>query len=133
MRRPGPLRWLWYALGGGLPAEHRSWVLHDVTARHWRWRALLRSVVQIAPVALLLYLLLPTPPWVRLMAVGGGLLVGMIFAVAYLDESTEHRAVKAGYPRGTATQIRTAPDEDAELHRRDRRRGDGQAATGSPE
>jgi hypothetical protein len=120
MRRPGPVRWFWYALGGGLPVGYRLWVLHDVTARHWRLRALLRAVVQIAPVAVLLYVLLPTPPWARLMAIGGGLLVGMIYAVAYLDESTEHRAVKAGYDRGVATRLRTPvdPDDDPEDVRR---------------
>jgi hypothetical protein len=124
VERPGLLRWLWYAMGGGLPARYRHWVLHDVTTKRWRWRALFRSVVQILPVAVLLYVLLPTEPWVRLMAVGGGLLVGMIYAVAYLEESTEHRAVKAGFARGTAKAIR-GDDEDEGWD-------DGGATPGSP-
>ncbi len=106
MERPGLLRWLWYAMGGGLPFAYAQWVLHDVTTKRWRWRALFRSVVQILPVAVVLYVVLPTPPWVRLMAIGGGLLVGMIYAVAYLEESTENRALKAGFLRGTAATVR---------------------------
>ena len=106
MERPGLLRWLWYAMGGGLPFSYAQWVLHDVTTKRWRWRALFRSVVQILPVAVVLYVVLPTPPWVRLMAIGGGLLVGMIYAVAYLEESTENRALKAGFLRGTAATVR---------------------------
>ena len=113
MERPGLSRWLWYAMGGGLPDRHRDWVLHDVTTKRWRWRALLRSLVQIVPVSVLIYLLLPVEPWVRLMAVGGGLAVGLLYAVAYLEESTEHRAVKAGYPRGTTSTVRAAADPDA--------------------
>lgn len=135
VERPGLLRWLWYANGGGLPARYRDWVLHDVTTPGWRWRALLRSVVQILPVSVLIYLLLPVEPWVRLMAVGGGLLVGMIYAVAYLDESTEHRAVKAGYPRGTTGSVRAAANPDAvDEEYRDlwQDRGDGDATPGSP-
>lgn len=27
MERAGLLRWLWYAMGGGLPPAHRRWVL----------------------------------------------------------------------------------------------------------
>ncbi len=100
-------------MGGGLPDRHRDWVLHDVTTKRWRWRALLRSLVQIVPVSVLIYLLLPVEPWVRLMAVGGGLVVGLLYAVAYLEESTEHRAVKAGYPRGTASTVRAAADPGA--------------------
>ncbi len=55
--RPGPLRWLWYALGGGLPARHRSWVLHDTTTRTWALRHVVRAMVQLAiPITLVLTL-----------------------------------------------------------------------------
>ena len=33
--RPAPHRWLWYALGGRLPARNRGWVLHDTTTGTW--------------------------------------------------------------------------------------------------
>lgn len=106
MERPDPLRWLWYAMGGRLPLRYSQWVLRDVTARWWRLRALFRSLVQILPVVVVIYLVLPTEPWVRVMACLGGVFVGMIYALAYLDESTESRALKAGFLRGTAQQVR---------------------------
>jgi Family of unknown function (DUF5313) len=93
-------------MGGRLPLRYSQWVLHDVTTRWWRLRALFRSLVQILPVAALIYVLLPTEPWVRLMACAGGVFVGMIYALAYLDESSESRALKAGFLRGTAQQVR---------------------------
>jgi len=99
-------------MGGGLPAANRDWVLHDLTTRRWRLRQLSRSLVQILPVAVLIVAFLPGELWVRLLAVAGGAWVGMIYALAYLDEATEHRALKAGFARG---QVRAVRDEaDAE-------------------
>ena len=43
IRRPDPLRWLWYAYGGGLPARFAPWVLHDTTCRTWWLRHLVRA------------------------------------------------------------------------------------------
>jgi hypothetical protein len=40
------------------------------------------------------------------MAALGGVLMGLIFSVAYIQETTEHRLVKAGYPAGTAAAAR---------------------------
>jgi hypothetical protein len=107
------VRWVGYAFGARLPARHRAWVLHDLTTRHWRWRSLLRSLVQVLPIAVLVYLLLPAEPWVRVMAVLGGAAVGMIYAVAYLEEAAEHRALKAGYPRGALASVREGADAQA--------------------
>jgi hypothetical protein len=59
VERPDPLRWYWYALGGGLPARHRAWVLHDLTTRTWQLRQLARSIVQVLPVSLLVVLFIP--------------------------------------------------------------------------
>jgi hypothetical protein len=106
VNRPGPLRWLWYAFGGRLPIRYSQWVLRDVTAGWWRLRSLLRALVQIAPVAVLIYVLVPAEPWVRLTAILGGTLVGMMYATAYLDEVAETRALKAGFLRGVAQQVR---------------------------
>jgi len=103
--RPNPVRWLWYALGGGLPEVHRGWVLHDTTTRTWGLRHVARALVQLAvPIALVL-LLVPGPFWIRSMAALGGLIMGLIFSIAYMTETTEHRLVKAGYPAGTAEQL----------------------------
>lgn len=105
-RRPGPARWLLYALGRSLPPEYREWVLHDVTTRTWVLRHFLRATVQLLPIAVLLYVLIPGPAWVRGCAVLAGLLLGYFYSAAYLHETTEHRALKAGYPRGTAAGVR---------------------------
>jgi Family of unknown function (DUF5313) len=111
-RRPGPVRWLLYAFGRKLPVEYRSWVLHDLTTTTWPARQLLRSLIQVLPFGLVLVLALPVEPWVRITAVLGGSLVGMIYAFAFLYETTEHRALKAGYPRGYLKQVREAAHAD---------------------
>ncbi len=123
--RPGPLRWVWYALGGGLPPRYREWVLHDVTARTWWARQVARALlVQALPVAVVVCLLIPGSLAIRLMAVLGGVFVAMIYVVAFLDEAVEHRAMKAGYPRGFARGLRdaaTQPERDAAARRYDGR------------
>jgi hypothetical protein len=81
-------------------------VLHDVTSRTWVLRHLLRTGVQLAPFAVLLYLLLPGSPVVRASAVLGGIALGYLYSVIYMYETTENRAMKAGYPRGTARDLR---------------------------
>lgn len=111
-QRPGPLRWIAYAYGAGLPPRHRSWVLHDVTTRTWAVRHFVRAAAQLAPVLLALYLLIPGEPWVRGAAVLAGALLGFFYSGAYLYESAEHRAIKAGYPRGHAGGIRAAARGD---------------------
>jgi hypothetical protein len=104
--RPAPHRWLWYALGGGLPARHHTWVLHDTTTSTWWLRHVARSLVQMSiPIALVM-VLLPAPVGLRLAAAGGGIFLAMIYSLAYMDQSTETRVVKAGYPAGTAQAMR---------------------------
>jgi hypothetical protein len=105
-RRPGAIRWLWYAVGGRLPAAYREWVLYDVTCRTWPLRHLVRLLVQLVPVVVVLIVLIPGPMWVRLMAVVGGSLVGLLYSFVFLYEATEHRACKAGYAHGTAARGR---------------------------
>jgi hypothetical protein len=106
IHRPAPHRWLWYALGGGLPQRHRTWVLHDTTVRTWALRHVVRALVQLAvPIALVL-IFVPGAFWIRAMAALGGLLLGMFFSIAYMPETTENRVVRAGYPAGTAHAAR---------------------------
>jgi hypothetical protein len=108
--RPDPLRWVGYAFGAGLPRRNREWVLHDLTARTWFARQVVRAVVQVAPIALLLWVLLDpvlgfsTP--ISLTAVGMGVVIGLFYGTAFAWGSTEHRAVKAGYPEGTVEKVR---------------------------
>jgi Family of unknown function (DUF5313) len=120
VRRPNPARWVAYAFGAGLPAAHREWVLHDTTARTWQLRHLARTAVQLAPFAIALYVFIPGEPWVRGMSVLAGLALGFFYSAAYMYETVEHRAVKAGYPRGTAAATRAAAHADENRERAER-------------
>ncbi|MGY1849391.1 MULTISPECIES: DUF5313 family protein [unclassified Blastococcus] len=104
--RPAPHRWLWYALGGGLPERHRGWVLHDTTTSTWWARHVVRTLVQLSVPIALVVAFLPAPLGLRLAVAGGGIFLGLIFSLAYMPETTENRVVKAGYPAGTATAAR---------------------------
>ena len=66
--RPAPHRWIWYALGGGLPERNRGWVLHDTTTRTWWLRHIARSLVQVAIPIVLVMALLPAGWGLRLAA-----------------------------------------------------------------
>ena len=50
----------------------------------------------------MLALLVPGELWVRLVAVLGGALVGLMYAASFVHLTTEHRAVKAGFAPGRA-------------------------------
>ncbi|RZU32881.1 DUF5313 family protein [Blastococcus saxobsidens] len=104
--RPAAHRWLWYALGGRLPARHRRWVLHDTTTRTWGLRHVARMLVQMAVPIALVMIFLPAPWQLRVAVAGGGIFLGLIYSLAYMPETTENRVVKAGYPAGTATAYR---------------------------
>ena len=116
--RPNPAQWLWYAYGGGLPRRLSPWVLEDTTRRTWVLRHLARALVQLAPVIVLCLLVPPVDFGIRLSAAAGGLVIGLLFSAAYMTETTEHRAVKAGWAPGTTAARR---DERAERERVERR------------
>ena len=128
--RPGPLRWLWYAFGGSLPARYSGWVYRDATSRTWVLRHVLRALVQLAvPIAVVL-LVLPGPFWIRAMAAVGGVLLGLIFSFAYMTETVEHRLVRAGYPAGAAAEAhqRAAQERDQDRSVRVREAAERRAA-----
>lgn len=104
--RPAPHRWVWYALGGGLPERNNRWVLHDTTTGTWWLRHLSRSLVQVAVPIALVMILMPAGWGLRAAAAGGGLFLALFYSLAYMPETTENRVVKAGYPAGTATAER---------------------------
>jgi uncharacterized protein DUF5313 len=110
--RPGPLHWLWYAMGGGLPARYREWVLRDATRDGWRLRQFLRAFLQMGPVAVPILLLVPGPLWIRLAAILLGWLVGLQYALYFVDDAVERRVLKAGYPVGAAQAARDALHAD---------------------
>jgi hypothetical protein len=115
-QRPDPARWLWYVYGGRLPSRYREWVLHDVTCRTWVLRHLLRSVLQVLPFVVVLMLVIPAPLGLRAAAVLGGVLLGLLYSLAYMHEIVEHRVAKAGYPVGMAEAVRK--ESNREKHER---------------
>jgi hypothetical protein len=111
--RPDPLRWIWYTFGGGLGPRYRQWVLHDLTGPT-RWvRQMARAVVQVAPLGALLFLVLGFG-WITWVALLGGLVMALIYSVAYFDTSADNRLLKHGYPLGTAQQ--TVSERDRAKH-----------------
>jgi hypothetical protein len=124
-QRPGPFQWVWYALGGGLPRELSPWVLADTTKRTWILRHLTRAVVQMLPVVAICLFAVPVPLAYRLSAAVGGLLLGLMFSIAFMTETIEHRASKAGYPPGTAARVRAERAERERVERRAPYRRDG--------
>ena len=121
-RRPGPFRWLWYAMGGALPGRYREWVLHDTTTRTWALRHVLRSFVQLSvPIALVL-VFVPGAFWIRGMAALGGIFLALFFATAYMPETVENRVKRAGYPAGTATVARDRAAQERDVRDSERRR-----------
>lgn len=104
--RPTPILWLRYAFGAGLPAEYSQWVLHDATCSTWLVRHLARVVTVVVVPAVLLLTLLPTSMEIRVLTVitvtGCQILLLSILA----NEVIERRVQKAGYPWGSAAEVR---------------------------
>jgi Family of unknown function (DUF5313) len=100
--RPDPLRWLWYAHGGGLAPRYREWVLFDATCRTWVLRHFARAFAQMSLVVVPVLLIVPGPLWIRLAGILLGFLVALQYALYNMYESVEHRVWKAGFPRGSA-------------------------------
>ena len=88
--RPSALQWLRYALGGRLPAPLHDWVRHDLTDADWRWRQLLRVLVQAAlPVVVIM--MLPAPLGLRVLTAALVLIGALSVGVAYGDELRARR------------------------------------------
>ena len=97
---PGPVRWLWYTFGGRLGPRYREWVLRDNTART-RWlRQAVRGTVQISPLALVMLVVLPFS-WLTGAAIVNGLILALVYSLAYIDQTGERRLVKHGHEPGT--------------------------------
>jgi drug/metabolite transporter superfamily protein YnfA len=127
-RRPTPWQWVWYAFGGGLPHDLAPWVLADTTTRTWWLRHLARAAVQMLPLVAICLFAVPVPFGYRASAAFGGLFIGLIFSMAFMTETTEHRVAKAGYPAGTAAEVR---EERAERERAERSSPYRQGGAGS--
>ncbi|MFP5022391.1 DUF5313 family protein [Pseudonocardia phyllosphaerae] len=118
--RPNPLRWLLYVYGAALPARHRTWVLHDVTTRTWQLRHVIRAGVQLLPIGIVLFLVIPGPVHVKTMSVLAGAILGFFYSCAYMYESAEHRVAKAGYPVGYAARTREDTHSESRAEARER-------------
>jgi hypothetical protein len=123
--RPTPFQWLRYALGGGLPRELSPWVLADTTRRTWVWRHLSRAVVQVLPLMAICIVAVPVPMVYRVTAAVGGLFLALMFSVAFMTETIEHRVAKAGFEPGTAARLRAERVERDRLERQAPYRRDG--------
>jgi hypothetical protein len=93
--RPGPLWWVYYAYGGGLPPRYAQWVLHDLTCRTWLLRHLSRTLAQCVPSLLLL--LFPAPASVLAMMFGIVLFGALYVSFSFATEARYHRLYKAGF------------------------------------
>lgn len=118
-KRPNPAQWVWYTVGGRLPEQYRTWVLHDVTARSWIWRHAARCTLMLAPL-FAICLVLPLSWGLRFGAFALVALVGYFYSFAYMDESAEQRLAKHGYPYGLGKQIRAEANAE-ETEERNRR------------
>jgi archaellum biogenesis protein FlaJ (TadC family) len=97
---PGPLRWMWFAIGFRLPAENRDWVKHELTDAGWRMRTVVRHLAIIIPICAILVAVLtvalPAPLWLGLMMTAL-ILAGSVFTVAaYADDIRASRLRQHG-------------------------------------
>jgi hypothetical protein len=100
-------------------------VLADTTGRTWIVRHFTRSVVQMLPLVVLCLVAVPVPLAYRVSAAVGGLLIGLMFSMAFMTETIEHRTTKAGYPPGTAARLRAERAERTRVERLSPYRRDG--------
>jgi hypothetical protein len=107
IKRPSAGKFLWYSLGGSLPAENSSWVLHDITCRTWWLRHFGRTMLFIVPLLSLYLLLVPASLSLRLLTgltFAGGI---FLFSLVNILVDTDRRAVRAGFGPGLAAHMRT--------------------------
>ncbi|HEU0087378.1 MAG TPA: DUF5313 family protein [Pseudonocardiaceae bacterium] len=122
LARPNPLQWVWYAYGGRLPEHLREWVLHDLTCRTWVLRHFARTLAQWVPT---LGLMLLPGSWSLRLSLPVLVLLGALYVSAsFIEETTEHRLAKHGFPLGMAKEMRIARIETAALDDEHRRLGE---------
>jgi Family of unknown function (DUF5313) len=108
--RPTPILWFRYALGGRLPERLHDWVRHDLTDADWRWRQLLRVLVQTAlPVVVIA--VLPAPWTLRMLMIALVLLGAVSVALAYADELRDRRLRQHGLIPPSRPDVGPPPPE----------------------
>ncbi|MDT4905896.1 MAG: hypothetical protein QOH52_3912 [Pseudonocardiales bacterium] len=112
--RPNPALWLWYAYWGPLPRRHAIWVLYDTTCSSWVARHLARLVAAAALPVALIAIFLPAPPQLRALTAFVAGACALLFTAPWINESTEHRLVQAGYDWRSGPALRAKRDEIAQ-------------------
>jgi uncharacterized protein DUF5313 len=113
IRRPDPVRWLWYAYGGRLPDRYREWVLHDVTVPTWRLRYAAQIFVRALPFLIAGFIVLILLPgvsvWLAVGAMGIALLFSFYFTLTSSSEFRNVRLVQHGFPPDVNASARGSP------------------------
>ncbi len=116
IKRPNPALWLYYQYSGKLPDAYREWVLRDATCKTWMLRVFFRGLIQIAPLAAVLFIGLGLYGGSWPLALGSvllGVLVVVRISLTSSVESTDARLCRHGYPPGYGSTVRNQLDEAA--------------------
>lgn len=108
------LRWVWYALGGRLPEQHREWVLRDTTSSTWLLRHFARVLVILVVPTVLLVVLLPTGAGFRALTAFTTDACVVLLTGILASDMTEWRLHRMGFPWGTAAELRGQRAENAQ-------------------
>lgn len=112
--RPDPLRWLYYAFWGPLPDQFRTWVLYDGTCSTWVLRHVSRLLtVAVLPVVAVI-VFVPGPLHLRVLTSLVAFLGGFLFTVVWVNEATDLRLVRAGWPPDIGPELRQRRSDLAE-------------------
>jgi hypothetical protein len=114
MKRPSPLRWLWYAVGGSVPERYREWVLHDTTSSTWLFRHVARVLVVLIVPTVGLVMLMPTGAYLRALTAFTTDACVVLLTVILASDLTERRLQRMGYPWGAAARLRAQRAETAQ-------------------
>jgi hypothetical protein len=113
-RRPDPFRWVRYAFWGSLPERYSTWILYDATCSTWVLRHLLRLItIAVLPIAAVV-VFLPGPVYVRVLTAVVAGLGGLLFAAVWVNEATDQRLVRAGWPTTIGPELRRRRSEIAD-------------------
>ncbi len=104
--RPNPLLWLWYAYWGNLPQRYALWVLYDTTCSTWVARHLARLVAAAALPVAAIAIFLPAAPQLRALTAFVAGASALLFTAIWINESSEHRLIQAGYRWGVGSELR---------------------------
>ncbi|SHG12918.1 hypothetical protein SAMN05443575_1450 [Jatrophihabitans endophyticus] len=105
-KRPPLAKLLRYEFGGTLPAEYRTWVLHDLTCSTWWLRHFGRTALLVVPLFTIYLVAMPGSLSLRLLS--GFTFVGAVLLYSFVNilVATDRKAIRAGYPTGRVSDVR---------------------------